>query len=603
MMLDLSVNEKTTTITLLNETRNRLFAMSYRTFKRLLGETSLERKCRFLFGGGLMLLISGSFYFYARLNDNIIKEQNVETARMLVSTIVLEKHLKVRDEYSESTTSNADDQDATEEKTVEVQLQEMAQSLKPGELQKAGRWAILGPDPAVAQSVSRPADEIDNDALLNVKSTGNEFTLYQNDIGVFRYYAPLKAQKSCIDCHTKLNSNLSENDLMGIVKITLPLSSAETKRSTNNALLLATAIVTSLFAMIAAYAIVRYVIVKPVLHLKDISDQIARGDLDQRADIRTGDEFEELSHAFNRMLRHLVNTQDELRDANTQLDGKVDELAQANLSLFEMNKLKNEFLATMSHELRTPLNSILGFSDVLESSENLNDRQRKFARNITSSGKNLLALINDILDLAKIESGKMQVHPVEVNLIDLVEDQISLLMPQAEKKNIALVYKGTPDLPTARQDAGKLLQILNNLLSNAVKFTPDGGRVEVRVNLVESNVVEIVVEDTGIGIPLEDQNLIFEKFRQASTKRDNDAMLTREYEGTGLGLSIVRELSRLLGGDVQLESEFGKGSIFSVRIPLQLAGGDISMEDVVHSQTILRTKQRIQDYHEEATSS
>lgn len=574
--------------------------MSYRTFKRLLGETSLERKCRFLFGGGLMLLISGSFYFYARLNDRVIEEQNEETARMLISTIVLERHLKVRegDIDPDVIADNAEDDEAT--LSITEQLKGMAQSLKPNELQKYGSWAILGPDPVLAESVSRPRDEIDNDALLNVKSTGKEYTLDRNDVGEFRYYAPLNAKQSCVACHRKFEPDLAENDLMGIVKITLPLSYAEEKRSQNNAILLAMAIVTSFFAMLAAYAIVRYVIVKPVLHLKDISDQIARGNLELRADIRTGDEFEELSHAFNRMLRHLVNVQDELRDANSQLDGKVDELAQANLSLFEMNKLKNEFLATMSHELRTPLNSILGFSDVLQSSENLNDKQRKFARNITTSGKNLLALINDILDLAKIESGKMQVHPTDVNLTDLVQDQVGSLMPMAQKKNIELSWIGDPDLPTARQDAGKLLQILNNLLSNAVKFTPDGGRVQVRIERKGDNVIEIIVEDTGIGIPLEDQDLIFEKFRQGSANRETQDSLTREYEGTGLGLSIVRELSRLLGGDVMLESEFGKGSTFTVRIPLWLVSESVTNEDAMHTQTILRTKQRIHDFQNDA---
>src|SRR5690606_14688123 len=132
-----------------------------------------------------------------------------------------------------------------------------------------------------------------------------------------------------------------------------------------------------------------------------VSDEIARGTLDLRADIRTGDEFEELSHAFNRMLRHLTTVQDELREVNSDLDGKVDELAQVNLRLYEMNKLEDEFLATMSHELRTPLNSILGFSEILDGAPNLHDKQHRFVRNIQSSGRDLMLLINDALDLAK----------------------------------------------------------------------------------------------------------------------------------------------------------------------------------------------------------
>ena len=237
--------------------------------------------------------------------------------------------------------------------------------------------------------------------------------------------------------------------------------------------------------MLAAYAIVRYVIVKPVLHLKDVSDQVARGNLELRADIRTGDEFEELSHTFNRMLRHLVTVQDELRAVNTDLDGKVDQLAQVNLRLYEMNKLKDDFLATMSHELRTPLNSILGFSDILARSENLSDKQKRFVRNIQTSGNALMVMINDLLDLAKIESGRVEIQVVECSLADLVERQIGLLNPLADKRNIDLSYEIDPAIPPLLQDSVKIQQILNNLLSNAIKFTPEGGRVRVRARRVD----------------------------------------------------------------------------------------------------------------------
>ena len=149
--------------------------------------------------------------------------------------------------------------------------------------------------------------------------------------------------------------------------------------------------------MIGLYVIVRYVIVKPLTHLRDVSDEISRGATHMRADIHTGDEFEMLAEAFNRMLRSLTAAQDELRDLNTDLDQKVDELAQANMRLHELNRLKSDFLATMSHELRTPLNSIIGFSDVLQSIEGLDEKQRRFVENIQRSGRLLLDMINDIL--------------------------------------------------------------------------------------------------------------------------------------------------------------------------------------------------------------
>jgi signal transduction histidine kinase len=323
--------------------------------------------------------------------------------------------------------------------------------------------------------------------------------------------------------------------------------------------------------MVASYVIVRYVIVKPVKHLRDVSDAIAAGKLNIRSQIQTGDEFEELSHAFNRMLHNLVAMQQELREVNGDLDRKIDELAQANLALFEMNRLKSDFLATMSHELRTPLNSIIGFSEVLAGSEQLHERQRRYAANIQSSGKMLLGMINDILDLAKIESGKMEVRSEDLSIRDICEALVGLARPIAERKNIDLQCRLDDAIPLLRQDAGKLRQILYNLLSNAIKFTPEGGRVTLRAR-AEGRHVVLEVEDTGVGIAEEDREKIFEKFRQAGGPGQEDGVLTREHQGTGLGLSIVRELTKLLGGDVRLESTPGQGSTFTIRLPLQLAG-------------------------------
>ena len=188
----------------------------------------------------------------------------------------------------------------------------------------------------------------------------------------------------------------------------------------NRAIFITTAIVTVFMAMMASYVIVRYVIVKPLKHLRNVSDEVSRGNIEARAEIHTGDEFEELGTAFNKMLRHLVAVQDELRSVNTNLDGKVDELAQANMRLYELNRLKSDFLATMSHELRTPLNSIIGFSDVLDSIKSLDEKQQRYVQNIQKSGSVLLDMINDILDLAKIESGKMEVRLTEFRIEDAI---------------------------------------------------------------------------------------------------------------------------------------------------------------------------------------
>ena len=362
-----------------------------------------------------------------------------------------------------------------------------------------------------------------------------------------------------------------EGDLAGAVVINIPMDQTTNAINSNRAMLITAALITAIVAMLSSYTIVRYVIVKPVKHLRDVSDAIAAGRLNIRSKIETGDEFEELSHAFNRMLHNLVAMQQELREVNNDLDRKVDELAQANLALFEMNRLKSDFLATMSHELRTPLNSIIGFSEVLSGTEHLGERQRRYAGNIQTSGRMLLSMINDILDLAKIESGKMEVRSEDFSIRDVSEGLINLCRPVADRKSITLDCRLDEAIPLLRQDPGKLKQILYNLLSNAIKFTPEGGRVTLRAR-PEGRFVVIELEDTGIGIAEEDRETIFEKFRQAKVPGQGENVLTREHQGTGLGLSIVRELTKLLGGDVHLESQTGHGSIFTVRIPMMLPG-------------------------------
>ena len=360
---------------------------------------------------------------------------------------------------------------------------------------------------------------------------------------------------------------------MAVVKVVMPDSSTQKAINWNRAILLATAIMTVFLAMLAAYAIVRYVIVKPLDHLREVSDEVRRGNVQARAEIHTADEFEELGVAFNRMLRGLVDSQEELRKANDTLDEKVDELARANMHLYDMNRLKSDFLATMSHELRTPLNSIIGFSDVLGSIQSLDDKQKRYVSNIRTSCRMLLDMINDILDLAKIEAGKMDVRPSSFRLESVVSAQCDMVRPLAERKRIELTYDIGAGLDAVVQDQPKVQQILANLLSNAVKFTPEGGRINIRAALdtaasVEEPRIRLEVIDTGVGIAEEDQQTIFEKFRQGRTFQVGDDAMTREYSGTGLGLSIVRELCRLLGGDIDLESQLGRGSTFIVYLPL-----------------------------------
>lgn len=537
--------------------------MSYRSFRRVLGETSLERKCRFLFGACLLVLITGSFWWYGSQTDRLVSEQNRRNAQALVYAIIAAEHWSKLE---------------TNEEFKRFLVEPVAAEMKNQEYQ----WRTINPNSTDGRR--QPQDELEIELLqrwkyidqqkpedAEAKSPPNH-QRHLPDQHEYQYYQPIYTKSTCVECHRIIESNqdLLEGDLLRIIQVRTPDYESIKAQNQNRALLLTIAIITVFLAMIALYVIVRYVIVKPLSHLREVSDEISRGNMELRADIHTGDEFEELGDAFNRMLRHLGGVQDELRNVNGDLDHKLDELAQANMRLYEMNRLKSDFLATVSHELRTPLNSIIGFSDVLGSIASLDDKQKRYVQNIQRSGRMLLEMINDILDLAKIESGKMEVRPAEFRIEQVVSAQCDMARPLTEKKNIDLDYDIEPGLPELFQDHAKVQQILSNLLSNAIKFTPEGGRIGITAARNRAGQLQLVVTDTGIGISEEDQQAIFEKFRQGTAAVPGGDAMTREYSGTGLGLSIVKELCRLLGGEVSLESELGKGSTFTITLPWEL---------------------------------
>jgi signal transduction histidine kinase len=226
------------------------------------------------------------------------------------------------------------------------------------------------------------------------------------------------------------------------------------------------------------------------------------------------------------------------------------------------NKHKSEFLANMSHELRTPLNAIIGFSEVLLERlfGELNEKQDDYLKDIHSSGRHLLNLINDILDLSKVEAGRMELELVPFDLPTAIANAMTLIRERAQRHGIALGLDVDPQLGEVVADERKFKQILVNLLSNAVKFTPDGGRVDVRAAREPGGFV-VAVRDTGIGIAPEDQQAVFEEFRQVG--RD----YTTKHEGTGLGLTLARRFVELHGGTIRVDSEVGKGAVFTFTIP------------------------------------
>ena len=238
------------------------------------------------------------------------------------------------------------------------------------------------------------------------------------------------------------------------------------------------------------------------------------------------------------------------------------EIADKSRQLEAASRHKSEFLANMSHELRTPLNAIIGFSEVLTEKMfgDINDKQAEYLKDILESGRHLLSLINDILDLSKIEAGRMELDPTDFDLPGVVDNALILVRERATRRGITLGRTIDGRLGTIRGDERKVKQVLLNLLSNALKFTPEGGRIDVGAGL-RDEVAEVSVTDTGIGIAPADQEAVFEEFRQVGAAE-------RKAEGTGLGLALSRKFIELHGGTIAVKSQLGTGSTFTFTLPL-----------------------------------
>ncbi|WP_022979155.1 HAMP domain-containing sensor histidine kinase, partial [Ideonella sp. B508-1] len=292
---------------------------------------------------------------------------------------------------------------------------------------------------------------------------------------------------------------------------------------------------------------------QPIRELHQGSQALAEGRLGTRITIHSNDELEDLAAQFNVMA---ANLQELYRD----MSGKI---AERTRDLELANRHKSEFLTNMSHELRTPLNAIIGFSDVLreEMFGPLNERQREYAHDIHASGEHLLSLINDVLDLSKIEAGHMELNLSEVEMPELIQNTAAMMRERCTRGGLTLrlALEHAPDTWVA--DARRVKQILLNLLGNAVKFTPQGGTITIRAGTREGEGLWIEVSDTGVGIAPEHQAMVFEEFRQVGDD------ILRKSEGTGLGLPLVRRLARLHGGDVTLHSVVGEGTTFRFNLP------------------------------------
>jgi signal transduction histidine kinase len=296
-------------------------------------------------------------------------------------------------------------------------------------------------------------------------------------------------------------------------------------------------------------------VTRPLAALTVAAEAIANGEYTRRVRATGRDEIGRLAESFNQMASQVDASRREL-EAGVQDARRAREEAEA------ANRAKSDFLAVMSHELRTPLNAIGGYAQLLEMGIHgpVTDAQRDALARINRSQAHLLSLINDVLNFAKIDAGQVEFHLTDVPLDDVMSELEAIVAPQVRAKEQRLEMPECDGGLTVRADRDKLRQILLNLVSNAVKFTPEGGRIVLDC-VPAGEAVKLRVSDTGIGIPEDRMRSIFEPFVQGGRT------LNRTHEGVGLGLAISRDLARAMGGDITVESDVGRGSVFSVMLP------------------------------------
>lgn len=403
---------------------------------------------------------------------------------------------------------------------------------------------------------------------------------------VFRYMVPLEIKEECLACHGEPAGTLDISgyekegyqlgNLGGAISLVMPTDIFVANMRTNVYRHLGFSLLLIAVILISMYFLVNQLVLRSLDQLQAATAQIGQGNLDiDMSQIKAQGEIKQLAEHFQVMASQLKDLYTNLEskveqrtkqfaEANEGLKIKQQELETANIKLNEMNKYKSEFLAIMSHELRTPLTSIMAFTELL-----LNDlpEERKLERHnleeIMANSENLLKLINNILDLAKIEAGRQELMLDYVDMADVLSSVESVIAPLAQKKGLIFNTLLDPHVPLIQADPEKIRRAIENLAGNAVKFTPQGGKVEILVdNLPDEESIRIRVIDTGIGIPKDVQNEIFERFTQL------DSSNSRKYGGTGLGLALAKELVLLHHGKISVESEVNGGSTFIIQLPI-----------------------------------
>ena len=520
-----------------------------------LSPLSLAVKCQIMFGLAVALTLIIALILPYIWMRQLVKTDYLDTERARAEMLLYRQHFQLRSSGQASLSPLGMTGQILDPNDAQIQW---IRFTKDGESEKQQLGQLTSEQQEHIESLK--TEDSRNDTFSFDKING---VTHSNYIRIFR------ANDNCISCHNAQGnaSPFSPNEMIGVVVTQSPAAEIGKMYLLNWVWVSVAGLIAGIGAIIAFYWISQRVILRPIRHLRSMVNNVAEGNLDIRSSVKTGDEYEKLAIAFNNMLDGLQETQEKLRQANKQLDGKIAELSDRNIELFKANKLKSEFLANISHEFRTPLNSILGFAQVLREKPALlnKDKVKRYTENIITGGNRLLNMINDLLDLAKTKAGKIELHIEKTSMPQLINSAVSAFSLETKKKKIKVKVLAEPDLPSLMTDAGKVQQIIYNFLSNAVKFTPERGKIEIHTYLKpDGNTIRIEVTDTGCGIAEEDKEKIFEKFGTA------DGSLTRQSTGSGLGLAISAELTAMLAGSMGVDSELGKGSTFWLDIPLTL---------------------------------
>jgi signal transduction histidine kinase len=527
-------------------------------YKVPLKPLSVAGKCRLQFGAAVLFILAVAllipYFWMAKLTEKAALD-----AGRAVTDVVFYRHLQILDDPARTLVALTDSGTIRSPEDTPV------------------RW-IRFEKGQCPQSPHLTSQQLTVIQRLNSDKQRYDYTWPYTNAGITKshYVRIVRATPDCMTCHHPTGSAtpFSLDDPVGAILVQTPAAEIPKTLLMNRIWTAAAGLLAGAGAIIAFYVVAQRLILHPIRQLRGLVNNVIEGNLEVRSSIKTGDEFEKLSDAFNTMLDALQQSQEKLRHANRQLDAKIAELSDRNIELFKANKLKSEFLANISHEFRTPLNAILGFAGILmekPTSDLL--KTKKYAENIVASGRCLLNMVNDLLELAKAEAGKTRLHLQQTDIQDLCRGLVAFFSPLTEQKKIKVKLKLARNIPPILTDPGKVQQILYNLFSNAVKFSPENGKIEISTAAPDDNTVRIAVTDTGPGIAEADQQKIFEKFRQI------DGSLTRQSGGTGLGLAISKQLADMLAARITLDSKPDSGSTFALELPLALPAPDSAAQN------------------------